>query len=268
MDRPGAYNCVMLLAVDIGNTNVKFAVFDGERMVASDRLPTSASNSPSDTAASMCAALARHGVRESDIDSVSLCSVVPPVTTMMERTAADIFKVDALDVKKARNRGITLDVDKPDGVGTDRIVNAAAAYGLHGGPGIVVDFGTATTFDVVTEDGAFIGGVIAPGIALSSEALTERAAQLPPIEPVFPDKVIGRDTDQAMRSGLMYGYLGLMEGLIGRIREEIGADARVIATGGLVEHIAERTGIIDVVEPDLTLQGLRLIWELNRGQVG
>ncbi len=255
----------MLLAVDIGNTNVKFAVFDGERIVVSDRLPTGASNSAEEIGASVCTALARHGVRESAIEGVSLCSVVPPVTTMMERTASDVFKVDALDVKKARNRGITLDVDKPDGVGTDRIVNAAAAYGLYSGPGIVVDFGTATTFDVVTAEGVFIGGVIAPGIALSSEALTERAAQLPPIEPVFPEKVIGRDTDQAMRSGLMYGYLGLMEGVIGRIRAEIGSPARVIATGGLVEHIAERTEIIDVVEPDLTLRGLRLIWELNRG---
>ena len=255
----------MLLAVDIGNTNLKFAVFDGGHMVVSDRLSTGASNSPSDTADYMCAALARQSIRESDIDGVSLCSVVPPLTTMMERAAADIFKVSVLDVKNVTDRGITVDVDKPDGVGTDRIVNAAAAYGLYGGPTIVVDFGTATTFDVVTKDGVFIGGVIAPGISLASEALTERAAQLPPIDPVFPDKVIGRDTDQAMRSGLMYGYLGLMEGVIQRIRAEIGTEARVIATGGLVETIAEQTNVIDELEPDLTLQGLRLIWELNQG---
>ncbi|MYD36775.1 MAG: type III pantothenate kinase [Dehalococcoidia bacterium] len=255
----------MLLAVDIGNTNLKFAVFDGEHMVVSDRLSTGASNSPSDTAEYMCAALARHGIRESDIDGVSLCSVVPPLTTMMERAAAETFGVTALDIKRATRRGVTLDVDKPDGVGTDRIVNAAAAYGLYGGPGIVVDFGTATTFDVVTEHGVFIGGVIAPGISLASEALTARAAQLPPIAPVFPENVIGRDTDQAMRSGLMYGYLGLMEGVIQRIRAEIGSEARVIATGGLVEPIAERTTFIDELEPDLTLQGLRLIWELNQG---
>ncbi len=255
----------MLLTVDIGNTNMKFAVFDGERMVASHRLPTGESNSPTDTAEYMCAELARHNIRESDIDGVSLCSVVPPLTTMMEQAATETFGVTALDAKAAKNRGVTLDVDKPDGVGTDRIVNAAAAYGLYGGPGIVVDFGTATTFDVVTKDGVFIGGVIAPGITLASEALTRRAAQLPPIAPVFPERVIGRDTDQAMRSGLMYGYLGLMEGVIRRIRAEIGAEARVIATGGLVETIAERTEFIDELEPDLTLQGLRLIWELNQG---
>ncbi len=255
----------MLLAVDIGNTNLKFAVFDGESMVLSDRLSTGESKSPSDTADYMCAALAHHSIRESDIEGVSLCSVVPPLTTMMERAATDTFHVTALDVKTAKNRGVAIDVDKPDGVGTDRIVNAAAAYGLYGGPGIVVDFGTATTFDVVTKDGVFIGGVIAPGIALASEALTKRAAQLPPIDPVFPDKVIGRDTDQAMRSGLMYGYLGLMEGVIQRIRAEIDSEARVIATGGLAEPIAEKCDLIDELEPDLTLQGLRLIWELNQG---
>ena len=255
----------MLLAVDVGNTNMKLAVFDGERIMASDRIPTDASESPPSAGALICDALARHGVREHDINGIAFCSVVPPLTTMLERVATDQFKVGALDAKTARNRGVTVDVDKPDGVGTDRIVNAAAAYGLHGGPSIVVDFGTATTFDVVTEGGVFIGGVIAPGIALASEALTERAAQLPPIEPVFPKNVIGRDTDQAMRSGLMYGYLGLMEGLIGRIRAEIGAEARVIATGGLAELIAGRSETIDILEPDLTLQGLRLIWEMNDG---
>ena len=254
----------MLLAVDIGNTNMKLAAFDGERIVASDRVPTDANNSPANAATLVCEALARHGVRDKDIDGVVFCSVVPPVTTMLERAAADAFGVGAIDVKKAKNRGVTLDVDKPDGVGTDRIVNAAAAFGLHGGPAIVIDFGTATTFDVVTAEGSFIGGVIAPGIALSSEALTERASQLPPIEPVFPEKVIGRDTDQAMRSGLMYGYLSLMEGLIQRIRAEIGAEAQVIATGGLAAHIAERSNMIDALEPDLTLQGLRLIWEMNQ----
>lgn len=255
----------MLLAVDIGNTNLKFAVFDGEHMVVSDRLSPRASDSPSTTAEYMCASLARHGIRESAIDGVSLCSVVPRLTTMMHKAAADIFEVGVLDVKNARDRGVVLDVDKPEGVGTDRIVNAAAGFGLYGGPGIVVDFGTATTFDVVTDDGVFIGGVIAPGITLASEALTERAAQLPPIDPVFPERVIGRDTDQAMRSGLMYGYVGLLEGVIHRIRAEIGSDARVIATGGLVETIAERTAFIDELEPGLTLQGLRLIWELNQG---
>ena len=254
----------MLLAVDIGNTNMKLAAFDGERIVASDRVPTKESTSPATAASMICESLAKHGIREQDISGIVFCSVVPPLTTMLERAAADTFGVTALDVKKAEDRGVRLDVDKPDGVGTDRIVNAAAAYGLFGGPSIVVDFGTATTFDVVTGGGIFVGGVIAPGISLASEALTARAAQLPPIEPVFPDNVIGRDTDQAMRSGLMYGYVGLMESLIRRIRAEIGSEAKVIATGGLVETIAEKTDSIDELEPNLTLQGLRLIWELNQ----
>ncbi len=254
----------MLLAVDIGNTNMKLAAFDGERIVASDRVPTKESTSPANAASMICESLAQHGIREQDIRGIVFCSVVPPLTTMLERAAADTFGVTALDVKEAEDRGVRLDVDKPDGVGTDRIVNAAAAYGLFGGPAIVVDFGTATTFDVVTGSGIFVGGVIAPGISLASEALTARAAQLPPIEPVFPDHVIGRDTDQAMRSGLMYGYVGLMESLIRRIRAEIGSEAKVIATGGLVETIAEKTDTIDELEPDLTLQGLRLIWELNQ----
>ncbi len=254
----------MLLTIDIGNTNIKLAAFDGENVVASRRVPTTTGESAPSTAATVCDLLTAYGIHRSDIDGVIFCSVVPPVTAMLEREATDTFGVRVLDVKKAETWGITLDVDKPDGVGTDRIVNAAAAYGLHGGPAIVVDFGTATTFDVITADGRLIGGVITPGIIVSSEALTARAAQLPSIKPVFPEKVIGRDTDHAMRSGLMYGYLGLMESLIRRIRTEISAEACVIATGGLVDHIAERTDQIDVIEPDLTLQGLRLIWEKNR----
>ena len=254
----------MLLAIDIGNTNIKLAAFDGEMIVASSRLSSRATDTPSHGAAMICDWLAGCGIQQQDVNGIVFCSVVPPLTTMVEQAARDTFDTVALDVKGADRLGITLDVDKPDGVGTDRIVNAAAAYGLYGGPSIVVDFGTATTFDVVTRDGVFIGGVITPGITLVSEALTRGAAQLPPIEPVFPDNVIGRDTDQAMRAGLMYGYLELVEGLIRRITREIGAQPRVIGTGGLAKPIAKKTNIIDIVEPDLTLQGLRFLWELNQ----
>ncbi len=254
----------MLMAVDIGNTHTKLAAFAGESLVAIERLPTDPSQAPAAAGALMCGALYRHGITERDIDGVVFCSVVPRMTDMVEQAAQERLGIAALNVKKARLRGITLSVDNPDTVGADRVVNVTAAYVLHGGPAIVVDFGTATTFDLIDGSGCFLGGVIAPGIALTSEALTARAAQLPSIEPTFPDTIIGRNADHAMRSGLMYGYLSLTEGILRRMQTETKMHARVIATGGLADQIAGRTDVIDILEPHLTLQGLRLIWDMNR----
>ena len=254
----------MLLAIDVGNTNLKLALFSGDRLVATDRFGTDLNHTASDAGQRISSALRKHGVGDSDIDGVVYCSVVPPITAMVEETARERFGGAALHVTHKTNTGIRLMVDEPSMLGADRIVNGAAAYGLHGGPAIVIDLGTATTFDVVTAEGNFLGGVIAPGIELVSQALTARAAQLPDIDLAFPDAVIGSNTVLAMQSGVMYGYLGLMEGIIKRIKAERDEDFRVIATGGLAESVAQRTDVIDSIEPELTLRGLKLIWDMNQ----
>ena len=254
----------MLLAIDVGNTNLKLAFFLGDQVAATQRLMTDQCRTASELGQGISSALRKHGIDESAIDSVVYCSVVPPIAAMLEQAISERFGKAPLHVTHETNTGIRLMVDEPKMLGADRIVNGAAAYGLHGGSAIVIDLGTATTFDVVTADGCFLGGVIAPGIELAAQALTARAAQLPDIELEFPDAVIGSNTVLAMRSGVMYGHIGLMEGIIRRIKAERNEEFRVIATGGLAETVAKRTDVIDAIEPELTLRGLKLIWEINQ----
>ena len=254
----------MLLAIDVGNTNLKLAFFSGDHVTATQRLMTDQCRTPSDLGQGISTAFRQHGIDASAIDGVVYCSVVPPIAAMLEQVIRERFGNEPLNVTHDTHTGIRLMVDEPSMLGTDRIVNGAAAYGLHGGPAIVVDLGTATTLDVVTEDGCFLGGVIAPGIELAAQALTARAAQLPDIELEFPDAVIGSNTILAMRSGVMYGHIGLIEGIIERIKAERDEDFQVIATGGLAESVAQRTDAIDAIEPKLTLRGLKLIWDMNQ----
>ena len=254
----------MLLAIDVGNTNLKLAFFSGDLVAATERLMTDQCRTASDIGQGISSALRQHGIDESAIDGVVYCSVVPPITAMLEQAIPERFGYAPLNVTHETSTGIRLMVDEPKMLGADRIVNGAAAYGLHGGPAIVIDLGTATTFDVVTADGCFLGGVIAPGIESTAQALTARAAQLPDIKLEFPDAVIGSNTVLAMRSGVMYGYIGLMEGIIRRIKAERNEDFRVIATGGLADSVAQRTDAIDAIEPELTLRGLKLIWDMNQ----
>jgi type III pantothenate kinase len=182
----------------------------------------------------------------------------------MTEMSRKYFGIEPLVVTHELKTGITLRYDNPGEVGADRIVNAAAAFRLYGGPVIIVDFGTATTFCAVTKSGEYLGGAICPGIRISAEALFQRASKLPRVELVKPDRVIGKDTVGAMQAGIIYGYAGLVDGIVGRMKKELSPDARVVATGGLAELVSPETASIEEIRPQLTLEGLRLLYDINR----
>ena len=258
----------MLLAIDVGNSNTVCGVFRGEQLIASWRVSTDANRMPDEWAVLFLSLLAERGLRREDIDGAILGSVVPPVTEVLEAFARQYLRVETLTVGPGIKSGVRILFENPKEVGADRIVNALATYRTYGGPAIVVDFGTATTFDAVSEHGEYLGGAIAPGIGISTDALFRATAKLPRVQLVRPAHAIGRTTVESMQSGILFGYVGLVEGLIGRFRERLGQKAKVIATGGLAKVIARETRDIDVVDPDLTLTGLRMIYELNTEQTG
>jgi type III pantothenate kinase len=206
----------------------------------------------------------RQGVKAAQIDDVVICSVVPTLLLIFEEVCKKYLRKTPLVVEAGVKTGVRIDMDNPREVGPDRIVNAVAAHHLYGGPVIVIDMGTATTMDVVAKGGKYIGGAIAPGIAIATEALFTRTAVLPRIELSLPKKAIGRNTVAAMQSGIVFGYIGLIEGLINRIQAELDEKAKVVATGGFATLMARATDLIDEVNPDLTLIGLRLIYNMNR----
>jgi type III pantothenate kinase len=209
--------------------------------------------------------LLRHrSLDTSDIKEVALCSVVPPLTATFEELFQRYFHISPLVVGTGIKTGVRIRMDNPREVGADRIVNAASAHHLYGGPIIIVDLGTATTFDVVSGEGDYMGGAIAPGIITAAEALFTRAAMLPRVELAYPKQAIGTNTISAMQSGILFGYVGLIEAMVARIRQELGEKAKVVATGGCAELIAKETEVIDVVNPDLTLIGLRLVYLMNK----
>jgi type III pantothenate kinase len=255
----------MLLAVDIGNTNVTFGVFEGEKIRTTWRMSTAIHRMPDEYANTMLSLMERQGLSASQIKDVVICSVVPPLLIIFEEVCRKYLKKNPLIVEAGVKTGVRIDMDNPREVGPDRIVNAVAAHQLYGGPVIVIDLGTATTVDVVNKQGDYIGGAIAPGIAISTEALFTRTAVLPRIELALPKKAIGRNTVAAMQSGVVFGYLGLIEGLVGRIQAELDTPAKVVAAGGFAEMLAQATKVIDIVNSDLTLVGLRLIYNMNRG---
>jgi type III pantothenate kinase len=257
----------MLLAIDIGNTNVVLGLFRDQEIMATWRLGTDIRRTSDEFVALMLTLLEHQGLDRSAIDAAIISSVVPPLTGPVAEACRQCFGVTPLSIEHNTRTGIEVRVDNPREVGADRIVNSAAArvaHGTDGSPLIVIDFGTATTFDAVSGDGAYLGGAIAPGIGLSSEALFQHAAKLPRIELEFPEAVVGKNTVHAMQAGIMFGYLALVEGIVARMKHELGGEARVVATGGLADVVGRRTDLVDVVEPDLTLQGLRLIHELNQ----
>jgi len=215
-----------------------------------------------------CAALIlnllhHRGLDASDVKEAAMCSVVPPLQATFVELFERYFQITPLVVEAGVKTGVRILADNPREVGTDRIVNTAAAHHLYGGPAIVADLGTATTFDVVSKDGDYLGGAIAPGIVTATEALFMRAAKLPRVEMIRPKRAIGTDTVTAMQSGIVFGYVGLVEGIVSRLQQELGEKAKVVATGGYAELIAKETSVIDTVNPDLTLIGLRLIYLLN-----
>ena len=254
----------MLLAIDIGNTNVVLGLYDGKTLKDSWRAATDPRRTADEYAVMIYDFLARRGYGIEQLNDCVISSVVPALTPVFRELAHRYWEIDPLIAGIQVELGLKVLTDSPGEVGADRIVNSVAAKAIYGAPAIVIDFGTATTWDVISRDGDYIGGAIAPGVGISAEALASRAARLHRIELTFPPTAIGRSTDAAMRAGILFGYVGMVEGLTGRIQNELGGGARVIATGGLAGIIASQTKVIEIVDEDLTLEGLRLIWERNR----
>lgn len=254
---------VMLLTVDVGNTNINIGVFDGSKLKATWKVATGVHRMPDEYASLLFNLFDRQGIDASQVTDAILCSVVPPLVGVFEEVCRRYLKVLPLVVESGVKTGVRICLDNPREVGADRVVNAVAAHQLYGGSVIVIDLGTATTFDAVSEDGDYLGGAIAPGIAIATEALFTRTAALPRVELTHPKRAVGRNTVAAMQSGIVFGYAGLIEGIVARIQQEMGGKAKVVATGGYAELLARETPVIEVVNPDLTLVGLRLIYEMN-----
>jgi type III pantothenate kinase len=258
----------MLLAIDVGNTNIVLGVFDGASLVQSWRLQTLRERTSDELGLVVDGLFAHSRIERARIRGVILGSVVPPLTGTMRAMAQRYFGVTALNVEPGVNTGMPILYENPSEVGADRIANAVAAYDRFGrgarSPLIVVDFGTATTLDAITAKGEYLGGAICPGVQISADALFQRAARLPRIDVRKPAHIVGRTTVGAMESGLFYGYVGMVEGLMRRMSAELDGDAETIATGGLAEVIAPEIPLIQHLDPDLTLHGLRLVWERNQ----
>lgn len=254
----------MLLAIDIGNTNITLGVFEGEGIRATWRMATDVDKMPDEYAIILLDLLRHEGLGASDINEIALCSTVPPLVVIFEELLQRYFNIAPLIVGPGVKTGVRIRFDNPREVGPDRIANAAAAHHLYKGSVIVVDVGTATTFDVISSEGDFIGGVVAPGITISAEALFTRAAALPWIELVAPKQVIGSNTIAAMQSGVIFGYAGLIEGILDRIQKQMGEKATIVATGGYARLIIDEAPSIKLMNPDITLIGLRLIYQINK----
>ena len=254
----------MLLTIDSGNTNVVFGIFDDELLVANWRSSNDAKRTADEFAVWLTQLMTLRGLATSDVTDVIIASVVPAVLYNLEVLSRSYFNVDAKVVGRPDiDLGLDVLIDRPEQVGADRLVNGVAAVDRHGGPLIVVDFGTATTFDLIDAQGNYCGGVIAPGINLSIEALYMAAEKLPRISIEVPPSVIGKATVPAMQSGVYWGYVGLIEGIVARIKDEYGEPLNVVATGGLAPLFANATDVIRHVEPNMTLHGLRLIHRRN-----
>jgi type III pantothenate kinase len=254
----------MLLTIDVGNTDTTFGVFEGEKLRADWHIATGIRRMGDEYAAFLLYLMEHEGLKVSDIKAIVLCSVVPPLIATLEELFQHYFKLTPLVIGTGVKTGVRVRMDNPREVGPDRIVNAAAAQTLYGRPVIVVDMGTATTFDTVSKEGDYIGGAISPGIMTAAEALFTRTSRLSRVELVRPKRAIGTNTITAMQSGIVFGYVGLIEGIVARIQDELDEKAKVIATGGFSTLMGQETDIFDVVNPDLTLIGLRMIYEMNR----
>ncbi len=259
----------MLLAIDIGNTNIVLGLYDGAQLQDSWRAATDSRRTADEYAVMIYNFLTRRGYRTEQVTDCAISSVVPALTPVFRELAQRYWEIEPLVVGVDIDLGLRVLTDTPSEVGADRIVNAVAAKTFYGTPAIVIDFGTATTFDIISKEGDYLGGAIAPGIGISAEALAAHTARLHRIELTFPKSVIGTNTDASMRAGILFGYVGLIEGLTQRIQQQLGGNARVIATGGLAGVVAAQTKIIEVVDQNLTLDGLRIIWERNnKGDYG
>lgn len=256
----------MFLAVDIGNTNITLGLYREDVLGPRWRFATGHEKT-ADEYGTLMTGLFRHaGIDVAEVKAAALASVVPPLTGTFVEVCRTYLGIEPMVVDETVYTGIRVQTENPAQVGADRIVDAAAAFKLYGGPACIVDFGTATTFDAVSREGDYIGGAIAPGIGIAAAALFERAAKLPKVEIQKPPSAIGRNTAHSLQSGLLFGYVGLVEGMISRFRSELGPETKVIATGGLAEVIAQQTKSISVLAPWLTLDGLRIIYHMNQSR--
>lgn len=255
----------MLLTIDIGNTNVTIGLYSGEKLESSWRLRTVYEKMPDEYGMLLDQLFRHRGYGPDRINGVAMASVVPPLTPVFVQACEDYLGRSPLVVDAGVRTGVRIRYDNPREVGADRVVDAAAVRALYGTPACVVDFGTATTFDAISTAGDYLGGAIAPGISIAAQALFERTAKLPRVELTRPPSVIGRNTPHSMQSGLLFGYVSLVEGMVARFREELGPTMKVVATGGLASLISAETEVVDIVDPWLTLAGLQLIWEMNEG---
>jgi type III pantothenate kinase len=253
----------MLLCIDIGNTNMKFGLFEGDRLRAHWRIATDRAKLSDEYAMLLLNLFASERLQTDDVTGCAISSVVPALTPAFAEVARRYLKQEPIIVGPGVSTGLNVRTDQPSEVGADLIVSAVAARQIYGAPVIIIGFGTATTFVAVSAQGDFVGVAIAPGVVTGAEALFRFAAKLPQVELVKPPYAIGTNTIHSMQSGLIFGFAGLVEGLVKRMRAELGGHARVVATGGLAELIAAETEAIEVVEPDLTLIGLRLIYQMN-----
>ncbi len=254
----------MLLALDVGNTNLTIGVFDGERLIADWRVRTDRDRT-TDEHGILLTNLLEHGrMQRKQITGLAISSVVPTMNEGLQRLSTRYIDAEAFLVGPNSDFGIGIHYQPPTDVGTDRLLNAVAALQQYGGPAVIVDFGTGTTFDAIAANGDYLGGAIAPGIGIATDALFQRASRLYRVELAFPPSAVGTNTVEALQSGIMFGYAGLVDSLVGRFRAEIGADAHVIATGGLAETIKSESKTIQVIDQFLTLNGLRILWERNR----
>lgn len=256
----------MLLAIDVGNTNIDIGVFQGEILHSKWDLATDVYRTSDEYFVILLGLLTHRGLTTKDITKVVACSVTPPLLPTLRDICQRYFGIELLVVEAGVKTGVNILMDNPREVGPDRIANAAAGHQLYGGPLIVIDSGTATTFNVLSKKGDYLGGAIAPGIKISMDALFQRTARLPRMDLTRPKSVIGKDTISAMQSGVLFGYVSLIEGMVARIQQELGSKATVIATGGYAELLAKETKVIEKVDPNLTLIGLRIIHDLNAGQ--
>ena len=253
----------MLLAIDIGNTNITLGLYDGAQLGARWRLATAHERMPDEYGLQLLGLLAHAGISPTQLTGICLASVVPPLTSTMVELCKSYLHQTPLVVDAGTKTDVNILYNPPQAVGADRIVNVVAVKQLYHTPASVIDFGTATTFDAINKNGDYLGGAIAPGIYIGAEGLFRRTAKLPRVDIQRPPNVIGRNTNHAIQSGLLFGYVAMVEGMVTRFRAELGANMLVLATGGLAGVIAQETDVIDAVAPWLTLDGLRLIWQMN-----
>ena len=254
----------MLLAIDVGNTNIVYGLFDGERLVHKFRVESARGRTADEYAVALRSLLDMHGIDPKSVDAAIVACVVPSLNEPMMHLVRSAFGREALVVGPGIRSGMAILIENPREVGADRIADAVAGFDRAKGGVVVVDFGTSTNFDVVTPKGEYLGGVLAPGLQISADALFTRAAKLPRVEIAKPPKVVGRNTVHAMQSGIVYGYVGLVDGLVDRILAELGYPCAVIATGGLASLIAPLSRTITAVDDELTLIGLRILYDRNR----